>query len=99
MVQTSGLARDVERYLSDEPVAARPPSLEYQLRKFARRNRVLLITVTLVTASLLIGAGGAIWQAHLARREAIQAGIARQEAQKEADRANSILERPEHFSV
>ena len=59
--------------------------------KVRKRNRVLLITVTLVTASLLIGAGGAIWQAHLARREAIQAGIARQEAQKEADRANSIL--------
>src|SRR5262249_4319522 len=35
----SGLARDVERYLRDEPVEARPPSSGYRLRKFVRRNR------------------------------------------------------------
>src|SRR5215472_13598854 len=35
----NGLARDVERYLRDEPVQARPPSTWYRLRKFARRNK------------------------------------------------------------
>ncbi len=33
-----GLARDVERYLRDEPVDACPPSAGYRLRKFARRH-------------------------------------------------------------
>src|SRR5262249_41854301 len=35
----SGFARDIERYLADEPVEACPPSAAYKLRKFARKNR------------------------------------------------------------
>src|SRR5262249_15606680 len=35
----SDLARDVQRYLADEPVEARPPSASYRLGKFLRRNR------------------------------------------------------------
>ena len=31
----SGLARDIERYLHDEPVEASPPSRRYRLGKFA----------------------------------------------------------------
>ena len=38
----SGLARDVERYLRDEPVEACPPSAGYRLRKFARKHRAPL---------------------------------------------------------
>jgi tetratricopeptide (TPR) repeat protein len=52
------LARDLERYLRDEPVLAGPPSARYRFRKFARRNsRVLtaasafvLLLVTAVVA-------------------------------------------------
>src|SRR6201987_6440017 len=33
----NGFARDVERYLADEPVEACPPSTGYRLRKFARK--------------------------------------------------------------
>src|SRR5439155_4107695 len=33
------LARDLERYLNEEPVEACPPSAVYRLRKFARKNR------------------------------------------------------------
>lgn len=36
------LAGDIRRYLDDEPVAARPASTFYQLRKYARRNRAAL---------------------------------------------------------
>ena len=35
----NGLARDIERYLDDEPVEACPPSATYRLRKFARKHR------------------------------------------------------------
>ena len=38
----NGLARDLERYLADEVVEARPPSAGYRLRKFVRRNRGLV---------------------------------------------------------
>ena len=37
----SGLARDIERYLADEPVEACPPSVSYRLRKFARGTNAL----------------------------------------------------------
>src|SRR5262245_21702205 len=46
----SSLARDVERYLRDEAVEARPPSVGYRLRKFVRRNRVAVFLSLLVTA-------------------------------------------------
>src|SRR5206468_4618191 len=32
-------ARDLQRYLADEPVQACPPSTSYRLRKFVRRNK------------------------------------------------------------
>ena len=34
----NALAADIRRYLDDQPIAARPPSARYQLRKFARRR-------------------------------------------------------------
>jgi serine/threonine protein kinase/WD40 repeat protein len=59
----SSVARDVERYLNDEPVQACPPSAAYRFRKFARRNRVALTTVLLVSAALVIGTALSTWQA------------------------------------
>ena len=44
----SGLAADVQRFLDDEPIVARPPSLAYRFTKFARRNRVAMVTSSLV---------------------------------------------------
>jgi tetratricopeptide (TPR) repeat protein/serine/threonine protein kinase len=42
------LARDVGRYLDDEPVQACPPSAWYRLGKFARRNKTALVIAGLV---------------------------------------------------
>jgi Tol biopolymer transport system component len=50
------LAADVERHLNNKPVLAAPPSITYRLRKFVRRNRVAVITASLVAAALAIGA-------------------------------------------
>src|SRR3954468_13901466 len=36
----SGLAMDVQRYLADEPVLARPPSQRYRFQKFVQRNKL-----------------------------------------------------------
>ncbi len=47
---------DLQRYLNDEPISARPPSLVYQLRVFARRNRGFIGAVTAVFIVLLAGA-------------------------------------------
>src|SRR5262249_1049866 len=53
----NGLARDIERYLHDEPLQACPPSAWYRCRKFARRNRSALTIVGLVL--FLVGSLGA----------------------------------------
>ena len=38
----NALAMEIERHLNNEPVLAGPPSGAYRLRKFVRRNRVLV---------------------------------------------------------
>jgi serine/threonine protein kinase len=52
----SGLARDVQHYLADEPVDACPPSLGYRLRKLVRRHRRPAIAAT-AFAALAVAAG------------------------------------------
>lgn len=56
----NGLALDLERYLADEPVTARPPSARYRLGKFARRNRAAVVAAGLVVISLVTGTSLAV---------------------------------------
>ena len=42
----SALADDILRHLEDEPILARPPSTLYRMRKFTRRNRLAVGTVS-----------------------------------------------------
>jgi WD40 repeat protein/serine/threonine protein kinase len=51
----SGLARDLEHYLADEPVDACPPSPSYRLREFARKYKKALATAA-AFAGLLVAA-------------------------------------------
>jgi tetratricopeptide (TPR) repeat protein/serine/threonine protein kinase len=53
----SGFALDVQHYLADEPVLACPPSAGYRLRKFARRNKRMLVTGALVGVMLMVAVG------------------------------------------
>jgi serine/threonine protein kinase len=48
------LGRDVERYLTQEPVQARPPSTAYQLEKFIRKYRGPIATATAILALLIL---------------------------------------------
>ena len=51
----SALADDVERYLNDEPVKARPASRWYRATKFVRRNRALVASAFAMFTALLLG--------------------------------------------
>ncbi len=51
----SDFASDIHRYLTDEPIVARPPSTWYQLSKFAKRNKALVSGVAAVLAVSVIG--------------------------------------------
>jgi serine/threonine protein kinase len=57
----NGLAMDVERYLKNEPVIARPPSRIYLLQKSFHRNRAVFISATAVGLALIVGFGTSTW--------------------------------------
>lgn len=50
----SNLAADIERYLNDEPIAARPASAGYRLQKYVQRHR-LAVGVAIGLLLLLVG--------------------------------------------
>ncbi|GMU38991.1 MAG: serine/threonine-protein kinase [Phycisphaerae bacterium] len=54
----SSLKDDIERYLANEPILARPPTLRYQLRKLVARHRVECAFAAALVA--LIGVGGVV---------------------------------------
>jgi len=64
----NGLGRDLECFLSGEPVEAAPPSRAYRLRKFVRRHRLGLATSAAFAALLIASAVVSSWMAIRAKR-------------------------------
>jgi non-specific serine/threonine protein kinase/serine/threonine-protein kinase len=81
------LARDVQRFLSDEPVEACPPSAGYKVRKFARKNWRLLATAAGFAALLVVGAAVSTWMAVRATSAEGRARDAQAQAEDDRDRA------------
>ena len=83
----NGFARDIQRYLADEVVEARPPSRGYRLKKFVKRNKGQVIAASLVLLTLLAGIAGTTFGM-------IRAEQRRQEAERNlafAKKGNEIL--------
>jgi WD40 repeat protein/tetratricopeptide (TPR) repeat protein len=85
----NALALDVQRYLADERVQACPPSAGYRLRKFVRRNRGVVLAVSLVVLALVGGIIGTAWQAIRATRAAQGESQQRQRADQKAAEAET----------
>jgi tetratricopeptide (TPR) repeat protein len=83
----NGFARDIQRYLADEPVEACPPSTAYKLRKFARKNRKGLFTAAAVFVLLVGAAVISTWQAIRAMRAEVAASANAEKARRSADEA------------
>lgn len=66
-------ARDIDRYLRDEPIMARAPSLAYSLAKLARRHKPVVAGLVIAAATVLAGAAGTSWQAVVATQARAQA--------------------------
>jgi tetratricopeptide (TPR) repeat protein len=93
----NGLALDLKRHLSNEPVTARPPSRAYQFQKLVRRNKLAFAAAAAVAAALIIGAFVSTLQAVRAVRAEReqsrlrnQAEANRKKAETEAIKATAI---------
>ncbi len=78
---------DVENFLSDRPVKARPESWGYLAQKFIQRNRLLVSAGVLLLLTLSTGIVTTSWQA----RRAAQALKEETEQRKKAEAVSSYL--------
>jgi hypothetical protein len=87
------LADDLGRFLDGLPVAARTATLGYRARKFARRNKGVVVATTLVAATLLGATGVSLRQAHRADEQAARAEVEARHANDAAARAQVETDR------
>lgn len=93
----SAFGEDIRRYLSDQPISARPPSAVYQIRKFAKRNKavvaatvaglVMLVAGTVVSTMFAIGEAEARRDAQRNEQRALEAQALAQERLEVSERA------------
>ena len=98
----NGLARDVERYLADEPIEACPPTNWYRLKKMARRNRgvfaagaviaVVLVAATVISISFALQANAALKEQRRMAFEAIVKNAEADDARGESAKVIAALE-------
>jgi len=78
----AALGKDVRRFLAHAPIEARAPTTWYQVRKFARRHRGLVISALLVFGVAIVGT-------IVSLRFAMQASESEQLASTRADEAEA----------
>ncbi len=88
----NGLAMDINRYLNNEPVVARPPSRFYRFQKLVRRNKVVFAAGAAVAVALIIGLGTSTWlfvEEKVARQRAVAAEQQQARLRQEAEQARA----------
>jgi len=79
------VADDLAAWREHRPIRARPPSLTYRARKFVRRHRGGVAAGMVALLAVIAGVIGTVWQAGIARDEAVR-------AQAQAARATAYTE-------
>lgn len=89
------LASDVQRFLQNEPVSARPPSSAYLIGKMARRHRALLGTTALIALVLVAATATSLWLAFRARQAEALAESRRRDAEAVSNFIVDLFRRPD----
>jgi hypothetical protein len=79
----SALAADVDRYLADKPLEARPPSAVYRIGKFVRRYRGAVAAVAALVIVLVAGLSMTLIQFVRAEGALAEAELEREQAKRE----------------
>ncbi len=79
------LKQDIQRYLEGEPIAARKPTLTYQLKLLYRRHRAVGMLTIALAALLMLSTVALAWLA-ASQSKALQ------EAERQATRSQSIID-------
>ena len=91
----SGLALDVQRFLANEPIGARPPSGAYRFQKWVRRNKPVFAAGAAVFLALVLGLGLSLYL-FIREREALQRErVARERAVAAEKRQAELREQAE----
>src|SRR6185369_9123721 len=96
------LATDLQRYLDQEPVLARPQSTAYRLGKAVRRHRVGFAAAAAILIAVVAGTTVSVWQAwratsaeQLSEQRRKNEEVLRHNAERERGRALDSQERAE----
>jgi len=87
----NGLGLDVQRFLANEPVSARPPSRLYKFQKLVRRNKLLFSSVAVIGAFFVVAfiiISISLAKQHQAKQVA-RTALREMEAQKDTAQANT----------
>jgi WD40 repeat protein len=95
----NGLAADLKRHLTNEPIVARPPSTLYRVQKTVRRNKLVFAAGAIVASAIIIGfvvSASSFLKEREARRLAVRA---EQKAESALQHEASLRQRAEESSV
>lgn len=84
------LAEELQHYLDDEPVSARPPSTWYQIRKYSKRNKAFVASGAAILAVLILGLAGTTFgfmQANAQRAKTLRANQVLRDQNQNAKKA------------
>ncbi|MCL4210609.1 MAG: tetratricopeptide repeat protein [Phycisphaeraceae bacterium] len=95
----AGLADDVVRHMTNQPVLAGPPTTGYRFRKFARRHRGAMLAASVIAGVFLLGLVGtttgmilAMAASRRATEAQEQSKLAMIEAQEQAALSQAVIE-------
>jgi serine/threonine-protein kinase len=63
------LLQDIRNFRTHLPVSAVSPNIKYRFTKFARRNKIAVISFLLIALSLISGTAVSLWQAKQAQQQ------------------------------